>query len=97
MYQGSPVPRGIVNGCRMIFVEMKYFKEHIIREHINRHLIYDTTDKSAVAVDIYAVTLKKIPTVKSSFTWAFFLGACRMPEIAHHGTFRGEVVTHWQI
>ena len=64
MYQGSPTPRGIIKGCRVILVEMKYFKEDIIGECIDCHLrvIYVTSDQSAVVVNIQAMTLKKTNT-----------------------------------
>jgi hypothetical protein len=72
-----------------------YFEEDIIGENVDHHhLVYDMLDQSAVVVDTDS---KEIPTLRSSFTKAFFK-TYGMLKTTHrgHDTFR-EAITVTQI
>ena len=54
MRQHFPSPRGESSTIfKVVFVEMKYFQENIIRKHVDRHPAYSSTrrNRSAVVVD----------------------------------------------
>jgi hypothetical protein len=57
MYQRGPWPYEGHTGCG-VFIEMKYFEEDIIGENVDRYLIYETLDQSAVAIDTGIVTVR---------------------------------------
>ena len=56
MYQPYPAPCVESNGCEVFFIEMKYFEKDIIGEYVDRHLVCETLDHSAVVVDTGIVT-----------------------------------------